>query len=102
MCAGTLFTPPRFEILLTREVLARESAVRDGVDDLTKGCVIECLANATRIDGTHGIVRATLLVTLDSVLHGQTTIKNDVDERGIWQDIGNSSEGREFAPVSSQ
>jgi hypothetical protein len=44
-----------------------------------------CLANAARIDGTHGIVRATLLVTLDSILHGQTTIKHDVNERGIWQ-----------------
>jgi hypothetical protein len=72
VCAGMLFTPPRFEILLTREVLARESAVQDGVDDLTKGCIIECLANATRIDGTHVIVRETLLIMLDSVLHGQT------------------------------
>jgi hypothetical protein len=63
----------------------------------TKGCVIECLANVARIDGTHGIVRATLLVTLDSVLHSWTAIKHDVNERGIWQDIGNSGEGKEFA-----
>jgi hypothetical protein len=34
---------------------------------------------------------------LDSVLRGQTAIKHDVNQRGIWQDIGNSSEGREFA-----
>jgi hypothetical protein len=72
-------------------------AIRDGVDDLTKGCVIECLANAAGVDGTHCIVRATLLVTLDSMLHGQTAIKHDVNERGIWQDIGNSSKGREFS-----
>jgi len=50
-----------------------------------KGCTIKCLAYAARIDGTHGIVRATLLVTLNSMLHGQTTIKHDVNERGIWQ-----------------
>jgi hypothetical protein len=48
------------------------------------------------IDGTHSIVRATLLVTLDSVLHGQAATKHDVNERGNWQDIGNSSEGREL------
>jgi hypothetical protein len=40
---------------------------------------------------------ATLLITFDGVLHGQATIKHGVSERGIWQDIGNSSEGREFA-----
>jgi len=27
----------------------------------------------------------------------QTAIKHDIDKRGIWQDIGNSSEGRELA-----
>jgi hypothetical protein len=40
----------------------------------------------------------TLFVMLDSVLHGQTVIKHDVNERGVWQDIGNSGKGREFAP----
>jgi len=59
--------------------------------------MIECLANVARIDGTHGIVRATMLVTLDSASHGQTTIKHDMDKSGIRQDIGNSSKGREFA-----
>ncbi len=43
----------------------------------------------------HGIVQVTLLVTLNNVLHGQTTIKHNVNKRGIWQDIGNNSEGRE-------
>ena len=38
-----------------------------------------------------------LLVTFDSVQHGQTTIKHDINERGIWQDIGDRGEGREFA-----
>ena len=45
-----------------------------------KGCVIEHLANAARIDGTHGIIRVTLLVTLDGMLHGQTAIKHDLNE----------------------
>jgi len=62
-----------------------------------EGCVIECLANVVRIDGTHGIVRATLPVTLDSALHSQTVIKHDIDKREIWQGISNSSEGRELA-----
>jgi hypothetical protein len=101
VCAGMLFTPPRFEILLMREVLARESAVRDGVDNLMKGCVIECLANATRIGGTHGIVRETLLVMLDSVLHGQTAIKHDVNGgnlAGYRRRMG----GQRIRPVSGQ
>ena len=59
---------------------------------------VECLANVAKIDGTHGIVRATLLVMLDSVLYGQTVIKRaDINERGVWQDIGNSGKGRESA-----
>ena len=29
----------------------------DGADNLTKGCIVECLANAARIDsGTRGMV----------------------------------------------
>lgn len=31
------------------------------------------------------------------MLHGQTVIEHDVNEREIRQEIGNSSEGREFA-----
>ena len=34
---------------------------------------------------------------LDSMLHGQTVIKHHVNKRGVWKDIGDSSEGREFA-----
>lgn len=66
-----------------------------------KGCVVRCLANVTRIDDTHGVILVALFIMLDSMLHGQTTIKHNVNhhERGIWQDISNSnkSEGREFA-----
>ena len=29
-----------------------------------------------------------LLVMLDSVLHGQTTIKHYVNERGVWKEAG--------------
>ena len=65
------------------------------IDPSTKGCIVECLANVARIDSTHGIVLATLLVMLDSVLYGQTVIKHDVNKREVWQDIGNSSKGRE-------
>jgi len=62
-----------------------------------KSCVIERLADAARINGTHGVVRSTLLVALDHVLHSQTTIKYDVNEIGIGQDIGDGSKGRELA-----
>ncbi len=66
------------------------------VDDLTKSCVVERLADAARINGTHGVVRSTLLVMLDHTLHSQTTIKYDVNEIGIGQDIGDGSKGREL------
>jgi len=52
----------------------------DGVDDLKEGCVIKPLANAARMDGTHGIVRATLLVALGSMLHGKTA-RNTISTR---------------------
>ena len=45
----------------------------------------------------HGRVRATLLVRLDSVLHGRTAVKHYVNERGVWEDIGDGSKGRESA-----
>jgi len=38
-----------------------------------------------------------LLVTLDRTLHSQTTIKHDINEIGIGQDIGDRSKGRELA-----
>jgi len=39
---------------------------------MIKGSVIEWLANVARIDGTYGMVQVTLLIMLDSVIHGQT------------------------------
>jgi len=33
-----------------------------------------------------------LLITLDSVLHGQTTIKHYVNERGVWKEAGAGDE----------
>lgn len=56
---------------------------RDGADDLTKGSVIDSLPNAAGIDSTHRIVRATLLVMLDCVPHGQIAINYDVSERSL-------------------
>ena len=49
------------------------------------------------IDCTHGVVWVALLVTINSVLHGQTMIKHDINEREIWQNIGDRGKGREFA-----
>jgi len=55
-----------------------------------------------KMDGTHDIVWATLLVALGSMLHGQTARKHDIDKSGIWRDIGDSSEGRELQWVTSE
>ena len=60
--AGVSVTMQRYEKLNCQCTLT----LKFTVDNLAKGCVsrvIECLANAARIDDTHGIVRATLLVS---------------------------------------
>jgi hypothetical protein len=75
----------------------RVSDIRDSVDDLTKSCVVERLVDAARINSADGVARSTLLVVLDSALHSRTTIKHDVKERGIGQDIGDGSKGGELA-----
>ena len=72
-------------------------ALAQCVNDLMKSCVVERLANTARINSTHGVVRSTLPVTLDRALHSQTTIKYDVNEIGIGEDIGDGSKGRELA-----
>ena len=71
--------------------------IRDSVDKLTKSCIVERLADAARIDCVHGVIWAALLITFDSMLHGQTTTKHDTNERGLWHDIGDRGKGKEFA-----
>ena len=41
--------------------------IQDGVDDLTKGCIIQ----------------TALLIVLNSMLHCQTTVKYNINNRGI-------------------
>jgi hypothetical protein len=38
-----------------------------------------------------------LFIALDSTLYGQSTVKYDVNERRIGQNIGDRSKGRELA-----
>ena len=60
--------------------------IRGSVDNLTKSCVVERLADAARIDCAHGVVWAALLVTFDSVLHVRRR-QNTISTRGEFGTI---------------
>ena len=64
----------------------------DIVDNLTQCSVVERLRDAARVDSTHGVVGAILSVTLDSTLHGDTTVEDDVDQRGDSKNVRDRSE----------
>ena len=64
------------------------SPLGDIVDNLTKGSVVERLRDAARVDSTHSVVGAVLRVALDSPLHRDTTVEDDVDEGGDREDVG--------------
>ena len=48
--------------------------------DVLQGLLVECLADARRVDGAHGVIGAAGLVTFDSDLHGKTTVEHDGDQ----------------------
>lgn len=64
--------------------------------DVLQGLLVEGLRDTARVDSAHGVVRATLLVTLDGNLHGQTTVEDDGHQALNGHDIGQGSKGRVF------
>ena len=64
------------------------SVVSNGVYDFTESGVVEGSGDSTGVDSTHGVVGAILRVTLDGTLHGDTTVEDDIDERGDRENIG--------------
>jgi len=49
----------------------------DVAADILQGFFVEGLGDTAWVDGAHGVVGATLFVTLDRDLHGQTAIEDD-------------------------
>ena len=101
---GGEMKPLRVELNFGLEVAcvaAIDGVVSQGVEETATAATtvmsLERLADAARIDCAHGVVWAALLVTFESVLHGQTTTKHDTNERGTWHDIGDRGKGKEFA-----
>lgn len=75
----------------------RASAGGDRIHDFTKSGVTEGGRDTARVDCAHGVVQTILGVMLYSTLHGDTTVKDDIDESGNVEDISDRCEGGVFA-----
>ena len=63
------------------------SVMSNGVYDFTESGVVEGSGDSTGVDSTHSVVGPVLFITLNSALHGNTTVEDDVDERRNRKDI---------------
>ncbi|KAF3401859.1 hypothetical protein F1880_009718 [Penicillium rolfsii] len=72
------------------------SLLGNDLDDVLQGLLVEGLGDTAGVDGTHGVVGATLLVTLDGNLHGQTTVEHNGNQALDGHDISQGSQGRVF------
>lgn len=75
----------------------RASAGGNRIHDFTKSGVTEGGRDTARVDCAHGVVQTILGVMLYSTLHGDTTVKDDIDESGNVEDISDRCEGGVFA-----
>jgi hypothetical protein len=89
-------------VLLTFDVVVDDfdedvATTSDGFDNLTKSGVSERFSDPRRVDGDHTVGRTVLRVTLDSTLHGDTSVEDDVDESRNGKNVGDRSESRVFS-----
>lgn len=70
------------------------SSTSDSLDNLPEGSISERFADPRRVDSDHTVTRTVLRVTLDSTLHRDTSVEDDIDKSRDGEDIGDRSEGR--------
>lgn len=72
------------------------SLLGNNLDDVLQSLLVEGLGDTAGVDSAHGVVRATLLITLDGNLHGQTTVEHDRHQALNGHDVGQGGKGRVF------
>lgn len=71
--------------------------LRDVLDDVLQGLLVERLADARGVDGGHGVVAAARLVALDGDLHGETAVEDYGDQALDGHDLGQRRKGTVLA-----